>query len=80
MQKLPVVSGKQVIKLLSKLGYSVVHQKESHVRLEKKTLVGVHKITIPFHDEIAKGTLNDILSSVSLWNGLPKEKLLEMLK
>ena len=46
----------------------------------KKTPVGDHKITIPLHDEIAKGTLNDILSSVSLWNGIPKEELKKNLK
>ena len=80
MQKLPVVSGKQLIKLLARIGYSVVRQKGSHVRLFKSTPVGDHKITIPLHDEIAKGTLNDILSKVSLWNGIPKEELIRMIK
>ena len=75
-----MVSGKQLIKLLSKIGYSTVRQKGSHVRLVNKTTVGDHKITIPLHDEIAKGTLNDILSSVSLWNGIPKEDLKKRLK
>jgi predicted RNA binding protein YcfA (HicA-like mRNA interferase family) len=75
-----VVSGKDIIKLLSKIGYSIVRQKGSHIRLEKRTPVGVHKITIPFHDEITKGTLNDILSSVSLWNGISKDALIELLK
>ncbi|MFW3145996.1 MAG: type II toxin-antitoxin system HicA family toxin [Thermoplasmatota archaeon] len=80
MQKLPVVSGKQLIKLLSNLGYSAARQKGSHVRLVKSTPVGDHKITIPLHDEMAKGTLNDILSKVSLWNSIPKDELIEMLK
>jgi len=31
--KLPVVSGRQVIKVLERIGYRVVRQKGSHVRL-----------------------------------------------
>lgn len=80
MSKLPVVSGEKLIKLLEKLGYRVVRQRGSHVRLEKQTPVGTHKITVPYHGEIAKGTLNDILGKVSIWNGIPKDELVEMLK
>ena len=57
--KLPVVSGKKLINLLSELGYSVVRQRGSHIRLKKYTVAGTHSITIPNHDEIAKGTLSD---------------------
>ena len=80
MPRLPVVSGKQLIKILTKIGYSVVRQRGSHVRLVKPTPMGNHKITIPLHNEIAKGTLNDILSSISLWNRIPKEELIQMFK
>ena len=80
MSRLPVVSGEDLIKLLGKLGYRVVRQRGSHVRLEKETPIGKHKITVPLHGEIAKGTLNDILNKVSLWNGIPREELIEMLK
>ena len=41
--------------------------------------MGEHKITVPDHKEIAKGTLNDILSKVSLWNGISKDELIQML-
>jgi predicted RNA binding protein YcfA (HicA-like mRNA interferase family) len=77
LKKLPVVSGKDLIKLLIKLGYTILRQKGSHVTLGKKTHLGDHRITIPYHDEIAKGTLNDILTKVSLWNNIPKEELIE---
>ena len=80
MPKLPVVSGEQLIKLLLKLGYEIVRQKGSHVRLRKITEVGEHNITVPRHNEIAKGTLNDILSKVSVWNNISKEKLIELLE
>jgi len=48
--------------------------------MEKITALGKHKITIPYHREIAKGTLNDILAKVSMWNSIPKKKLIEMIK
>ncbi|MCD6573459.1 MAG: type II toxin-antitoxin system HicA family toxin [Thermoplasmata archaeon] len=79
MPKLPVVSGEQVIKLLRKLGYEIIRQKGSHVRLRKITEAGEHNITVPKHPEVAKGTLNDILTKVSIWNNISKEKLIEML-
>jgi hypothetical protein len=28
---------------------------------------------VPDHKVVAKGTLNDILTTVSLWNNIPKE-------
>jgi len=80
LPKLPVVSGEELIKFLKKLGYEVIRQRGSHVRLEKVTKLGVHKITVPRHREIAKGTLNDILIDVALWNNMTKSKLIEMLK
>ncbi len=37
-------------------------------------------MTVPDHAVLAKGTLNDILTRVSLWNNIPKEKLVEELR
>ena len=79
MPGLPVVSGKVLVKFLDGLGYRVVRQRGSHVRLVCSTPSGNHTITIPLHDEIAKGTLNDILSKVSLWKGIPKDELIQRL-
>lgn len=78
--KLPQVSGKNLVKLLENMGYVVIRQKGSHIRLRKKARAGEHNITVPAHKIIAKGTLNDILSKVSLWNGVSKESLSEKLK
>ena len=46
-KKMPVISGKKLISFLTEIGYVVVRQRGSHVRLEKSTEAGVHKITIP---------------------------------
>ena len=79
MPKQPVVSAKELIKVMAKLGYEIERQKGSHIRLRKTTAVGVHNVTIPEHKTVAKGTLNDILTKVSLWNNISKEDLVNML-
>ena len=80
MRKLPVVSGEKLIKVLSRLGYEIIRQRGSHVRLRKSTAAGDHNITVPLHDELAKGTINDILSEVSIRNSVSKDALIEMLQ
>lgn len=80
MQKRPVVSGEKLLKVLVRLGYEIIRQRGSHVRLRKPTAAGDHNITVPLHDGLAKGTLNDILSQVSIWNGISEDALIEMIK
>ena len=48
--------------------------------MRKVTQVGEHHVTIPDHKILAKGTLNDILMRVSLWNGISKEELIDRLR
>ena len=72
MPKLPVVSGKDMIRALEKDGFRMVRQKGSHVSLQK----GIHKTVVPIHDELAKGTLIGILKQC----GLTKEDLIALLK
>ncbi len=80
MPKLPQVSGSQLVKFLQSLGYEVVRQRGSHIRLKKITTSGEHAITIPAHEVIAKGTLGDVISRVSLWNSVPKEEISRRLR
>jgi len=80
MPRLPQVSGNDAVGLLQSLGYEVVRQRGSHVRLRKVTSLGEHTITIPAHKVLAKGTLSDILSRISLWNNIPKKDLINRLK
>jgi predicted RNA binding protein YcfA (HicA-like mRNA interferase family) len=80
MPKLPQVSGARVIKLLESLGYTRVRQKGSHVILRKVTSLGEHNITVPVHKVTSKGTLNDIITKISLWNNITKEELIKQLR
>lgn len=77
--KLPQISGQDLLKFLEKLGYQIVRQKGSHIRLRKVTSIGKHNITVPNHKTLAKGTLNNIFTRVSLWNNISKEELIKML-
>jgi predicted RNA binding protein YcfA (HicA-like mRNA interferase family) len=70
--KLPVVSAKEIIKALSKIGYYVRDQKGSHVHLRHSYR---KPLTIPDHPEIARGTLRGIIKEA----GLTVEDFLELL-
>ena len=78
-QRLPLVSARQVIRLPGGMGYQVIRQRGSHIRMRKTSDLGEHNITVPDHSTIARGTLNDILNRVSLWNNVPKEALIQTL-
>lgn len=80
MARLPQVSGKRLIKFLESIRYVVLRRKGSHVRLRKLTTAGEHNITVPDHPVLAKGTLSDILSAVSIHNNMPKKELLNQLR
>ncbi|MBU2008612.1 MAG: type II toxin-antitoxin system HicA family toxin [Chloroflexi bacterium] len=80
MPKLPQASGDDVLRLLQSLGYAIVRQRGSHIRLRKSTPLGVHNITVPAHRILAKGTLSDILTRVGLWNNTSREELIGKLR
>ncbi len=61
--KLPVVSAREVIKALSKIGYYIERQKGSHISLAHPLL---KTVTIPNHKEIKKGMLKRILNDAEL--------------
>jgi len=69
---LPSLSWRKVIKALNKAGFRVVHQKGSHIYLTDRK----HKITVPRHEAIKKGTLLSIIQQA----GMTKEEFLKLLK
>lgn len=66
MTGLPVISGKDLIKILVRDGFVVNRQKGSHVRLTKSTNEGKLKVTVPLHDELDRGTLISILKGAEI--------------
>ncbi|KHO48262.1 MAG: hypothetical protein QT00_C0001G0276 [archaeon GW2011_AR5] len=61
--KLPVVSGKETIKALSKIGYYIRDQKGSHVHMRHPIK---RPLTVPMHNEIDRGTLRAILKAAEI--------------
>ena len=52
---LPVVSGRQVIKALTRAGFEVAGRKGSHVKLKKRVDDKVFVVIVPDHAELARG-------------------------
>jgi len=63
MTKLPVVSGKKIIKALSKIGYYVRSQKGSHIHLRHPHRM---PLTVPDHKEVKRTTLKSILKAADI--------------
>lgn len=73
------VSGDELAKRLSALGYVVTRQRGDHMRLTSNRLSKQHSITIPRHGFIKIGTLKEILRDVAEHQQFSRERLLEIL-
>jgi predicted RNA binding protein YcfA (HicA-like mRNA interferase family) len=72
LSKLPLLSWREVVKVLVKVGSNVVRQKGSHLILVKNEYV----VPIPKHKEIKRGLLIEIMAEA----GLTKEESIKLLK
>lgn len=57
-------SGEQLVKALRRIGFVVDHQRGSHVFLHN--LERNVSVIVPLHDELKKGTLNNIIKKAGL--------------
>lgn len=76
MTRLPVISGRECISALKRLGYEVVRQKGSHLRLRHPDDPSRQPLTVPDHPELKSGTLRAIIRDA----GLSPEQFAELLK
>ncbi len=74
MSKLPIISARDLLKILHKIGYDVDHQTGSHIILRNKDHPH-RRITVLNHKEIARGTLRSIIKQ----SGLTLEEFLKVL-
>ena len=63
MPKLPLISGRKIIKIFQEIGYQIARQKGSHIRLHHKER---NSITIPDYKTISRGLLRKILRDAQL--------------
>ena len=68
------VRADRVIRALERLGYGVIHQKGSHLRLRHDG-PPLHTITVPMHNPLKTGTLHGILSEVAQMRSIPLESI-----
>ncbi len=72
------MSGKKLIKILTKLDYEMTRQTGSHIRLTTNKN-GKHSLTIPNHNPIRIGTLNSVLKDVANHHCLTYDELIKLL-
>jgi predicted RNA binding protein YcfA (HicA-like mRNA interferase family) len=63
-RRLPVVSGKRIVRALEKVGFEVVSTRGSHCKL--RHLSPRRIVIVPLHDEVRPGTLASILRQAGL--------------
>lgn len=61
--KMPQISGKELGRILLRLGFQFTHQKGSHMKFQRG---GTETIVVPSHRVIRKGTLHDILKHLGI--------------
>lgn len=59
------LSGKDILKILSKFGFVVYDQTGSHIKLRRAVLNVNQTLVIPNHKNIAKGTIKAIFNQSS---------------
>ncbi len=80
MPKVPRdLSGRKLAYLLKKYDYEIKNETGSHLRLVSGVMGKEHKITIPDHQSIKIGTLNNILSGLAGYLKIEKKTLTEKL-
>jgi len=74
MQKLPLLSGREVVKVFERLGWEVARQRGSHIILVKEGHIAT--LSVPDHREVARGTLRSLISRADI----PVEEFLSAMK
>lgn len=64
MAALPVVSGRAAVKALQRLGWTVARQSSSHIIMVHPDHTAT--LSVPDHDEVAKGTLRSLIRTANL--------------
>jgi predicted RNA binding protein YcfA (HicA-like mRNA interferase family) len=64
--EIPSLSYRKVVNALQRAGFVVIRQKGSHIRLIKRTLDEMLKITVPAYLPIKRTTLRKIIKDAKL--------------
>ncbi len=61
MPRVPVLSGKELCRILNKYGFLEVRRRGSHIVMQKNTGTSTVTVPIPDHKELRIGTLQAII-------------------
>jgi predicted RNA binding protein YcfA (HicA-like mRNA interferase family) len=64
--KVPSLPYTQIVRALQRDGWTVVRQRGSHIRLQKRTGEEVLKLTVPAHRPVKRSTLAHILKQARI--------------
>lgn len=70
MGKLRLLSGRQVCTILARHGFAEVHQRGSHIVMQKKLPDTTITVPVPNHDELRIGTPQSIIRQ----SGIPRNE------
>ncbi|MBI5411822.1 type II toxin-antitoxin system HicA family toxin [Candidatus Peregrinibacteria bacterium] len=66
MIKLPILSGKKLLKILQQKGYRAVRKRGSHVFVEDQNGIRITVIPIHSNEDLGRGLLKSILNDLDL--------------
>ncbi len=72
MSRLPACSGREAVAAFARLGYVFDRQTSSHIILRHPDR---RRLTVPDHNELAKGTLRSLIREA----GITKDEFIELL-
>ena len=64
MGVLPLLSGREVVRVFETFGWSVARQSSSHIILTKPGEIA--SLSVPDHKEVARGTLRSLIRSANV--------------
>ncbi len=72
--QIPLLSGREVVKIFRCLGWEIARQRGSHIILVKEGHIAT--LSVPDHREVARGTLRSLITRA----GLNIDEFLNVLK
>ena len=73
MERLRVLSGREVVSILEQNGFTEVRRHGSHIVMQRAVAAGTITLPVPDHHELKRGTLAAIVRQ----SGVPRERFEE---
>jgi len=73
------IGGEKLASLLTRYGYRETHRAGSHIKLTTNLKGTEHHLTVPAHNPVKVGTLNNILNDLVFYLEMDKQALIKEL-